>query len=328
MTAATVKRCVQRCLKCRFWRCSAPNTTGDSEDERERGLNEIMLPAGQPLPGEPQFSTASAPLSPMSIVAWVMQMPVVPDGEAPAQARQVRTRANRAAARTEAATELSSLPQSARHLHAASYPMWQPTEDQGFEDDLEQEEEEEEDMPDDINSDGTDLGEEELPETGEPPAWEAADAVMRAQAAILQEFLARANPEQRAAFESRLRGRYSSTEAAMLISRLPHEKWSYNYIPDEDGAEGDLECRICLSEYEPGDEVLRLPCMHYGHSSCMEAWLRRNPRCPMCRLSVRDALEADQEYEDEQVEQGGGEWVWAHTGQPRPVPVGLMGRND
>merc|ERR1719468_999761 len=81
---------------------------------------------------------------------------------------------------------------------------------------------------------------------------------------------------------------YSSVEAAMLMSLLPHEKWSYSYIRDEDHGEGDAECRVCLCDYEVGEDIVRLPCMHYAHTQCVEAWLLRSPRCPVCRTSVRE----------------------------------------
>lgn len=84
-------------------------------------------------------------------------------------------------------------------------------------------------------------------------------------------------------------------EAAMLMSLLPHANWTYRYIRDEDNGEGDSECRVCLCDYEQGEDIVRLPCMHYAHTGCMEEWLVRSPRCPVCRTSVRDVLHTDEE---------------------------------
>mmetsp|Transcript_74582 Transcript_74582/g.151462 ORF Transcript_74582/g.151462 Transcript_74582/m.151462 type:complete len:82 (-) Transcript_74582:61-306(-) len=80
----------------------------------------------------------------------------------------------------------------------------------------------------------------------------------------------------------------------MLMSLLPSEKWTYGYIRDDEGGEGDGECRVCLSDYEPGEDIVRLPCMHYAHARCMEEWLVRSPRCPVCRTNVREVLHMDQ----------------------------------
>lgn len=86
---------------------------------------------------------------------------------------------------------------------------------------------------------------------------------------------------------------YTSVEAAILMSLLPHEKWTFHYIRDEDGGEGDSECRVCLTDYEQEEEIVRLPCMHYAHTQCMEQWLVRVPRCPVCRTNVRETLDMD-----------------------------------
>mmetsp|Transcript_20037 Transcript_20037/g.36181 ORF Transcript_20037/g.36181 Transcript_20037/m.36181 type:complete len:253 (+) Transcript_20037:84-842(+) len=73
-------------------------------------------------------------------------------------------------------------------------------------------------------------------------------------------------------------------EVAFLMSVLPPERWSYQYIHQE----GDAECRICLEEYVCDDEIVRLPCMHYAHAQCLEKWLRRSACCPVCRTSLRE----------------------------------------
>lgn len=85
---------------------------------------------------------------------------------------------------------------------------------------------------------------------------------------------------------------YSSMEAALLMSLLPHERWGFHYIRDEDNGEGDAECRVCMIDYEPDDEIVRLPCMHYAHIRCVEQWLIRSPMCPICRTNVREAMQA------------------------------------
>eukprot|EP00446_Apocalathium_sp_SHHI-4_P085589 CAMPEP_0177485194 /NCGR_PEP_ID=MMETSP0369-20130122/28425_1 /TAXON_ID=447022 ORGANISM="Scrippsiella hangoei-like, Strain SHHI-4" /NCGR_SAMPLE_ID=MMETSP0369 /ASSEMBLY_ACC=CAM_ASM_000364 /LENGTH=237 /DNA_ID=CAMNT_0018961345 /DNA_START=88 /DNA_END=802 /DNA_ORIENTATION=+ len=95
---------------------------------------------------------------------------------------------------------------------------------------------------------------------------------------------------------------YSSMEAAMLMSMLPCEKWTYCHIRDGRDGEGDKECRVCLEEYEPdmcNEDIVRLPCMHYAHVHCMESWLVRSPTCPVCRTNLREALEMSEEADDD-----------------------------
>lgn len=51
------------------------------------------------------------------------------------------------------------------------------------------------------------------------------------------------------------------------------------------------ECRICLLEYEDGEEVKTLPCMHRFHSECIDRWLAESRQCPVCKTFV-DARES------------------------------------
>ncbi|KAK1435958.1 hypothetical protein QVD17_01731 [Tagetes erecta] len=49
----------------------------------------------------------------------------------------------------------------------------------------------------------------------------------------------------------------------------------------------DLQCYICLVEYEEGDEVRVLRCHHEFHKICIDEWLMNVHRiCPVCRDDV------------------------------------------
>ncbi|KAJ6818978.1 uncharacterized protein M6B38_404760 [Iris pallida] len=48
-----------------------------------------------------------------------------------------------------------------------------------------------------------------------------------------------------------------------------------------------LDCAVCLSPFEPCDELRLLPsCRHAFHSQCIDTWLRSTLSCPLCRSSI------------------------------------------
>jgi len=50
--------------------------------------------------------------------------------------------------------------------------------------------------------------------------------------------------------------------------------------------ESDCNCAVCLSEYDSGDVLRRLPCGHHFHVKCADQWLCRSKACPLCRQDI------------------------------------------
>ncbi|PRQ46932.1 putative transcription factor C2H2 family [Rosa chinensis] len=49
----------------------------------------------------------------------------------------------------------------------------------------------------------------------------------------------------------------------------------------------DYECAVCLSVFEDGEEVRKLPsCKHSFHAPCIDMWLYSHSDCPLCRATV------------------------------------------
>jgi len=64
-----------------------------------------------------------------------------------------------------------------------------------------------------------------------------------------------------------------------LIASLPLEMYpAEQLLPTE----GQCSCAVCLSDFEEGDVLRRLPCGHKFHRPCIDQWLRRNKVCPLC----------------------------------------------
>jgi len=51
-----------------------------------------------------------------------------------------------------------------------------------------------------------------------------------------------------------------------------------------EGAEAtaDGQCIVCLEQFQPGEELRILPCLHRYHRSCIDPWLQQNAKCPSC----------------------------------------------
>eukprot|EP01025_Chloroclados_australasicus_P042761 TRINITY_DN4548_c0_g1_i1.p2 TRINITY_DN4548_c0_g1~~TRINITY_DN4548_c0_g1_i1.p2 ORF type:complete len:248 (-),score=16.87 TRINITY_DN4548_c0_g1_i1:936-1679(-) len=51
-------------------------------------------------------------------------------------------------------------------------------------------------------------------------------------------------------------------------------------------------CSICFDDYQSGDAIRRLPCMHTYHIECIDRWLlsstdlSRLPACPFCNTNI------------------------------------------
>ncbi|KAG9143617.1 hypothetical protein Leryth_019203 [Lithospermum erythrorhizon] len=59
------------------------------------------------------------------------------------------------------------------------------------------------------------------------------------------------------------------------------------YFEREDDC-SSVECSVCLSEIEEGDEVRELSCDHLFHRGCLDRWIGYgNMTCPLCRSRVK-----------------------------------------
>lgn len=67
-----------------------------------------------------------------------------------------------------------------------------------------------------------------------------------------------------------------------LIQQLPSGSYDEN--------KKNKECVICMIDFEVGDTIKYLPCMHTFHASCIDDWLVRSLICPSCMEPVDAGL--------------------------------------
>lgn len=60
-------------------------------------------------------------------------------------------------------------------------------------------------------------------------------------------------------------------------------------------------CTVCLCEYQEGEMMLRLPCRHAFHQSCIVKWMSQHNTCPICR----EPLSPDAQHSEDGDTEGG-----------------------
>ena len=68
------------------------------------------------------------------------------------------------------------------------------------------------------------------------------------------------------------------------IANLP----THEFVRVPESSEGRT-CMICIAQYEFGETVKTLPCIHMFHNECIDSWLEKCGLCPICKHSVTEA---------------------------------------
>lgn len=76
----------------------------------------------------------------------------------------------------------------------------------------------------------------------------------------------------------------------MNLGLVSSFKYSKEGVAQEQAAAG-YECAVCLSVFEEGEDVRKLPkCKHSFHAPCIDMWLYSHSDCPLCRARVELAV--------------------------------------
>mmetsp|Transcript_7215 Transcript_7215/g.18836 ORF Transcript_7215/g.18836 Transcript_7215/m.18836 type:complete len:437 (+) Transcript_7215:55-1365(+) len=87
------------------------------------------------------------------------------------------------------------------------------------------------------------------------------------------------------------------------IASLPCRKYAKAAVEDG-GEEGDEHgtCAICLGDFEEGEEVRLLPCMHEFCKPCIDQWIERqglSASCPLCKRLLVPGVPGRNERQEE-----------------------------
>ena len=67
-----------------------------------------------------------------------------------------------------------------------------------------------------------------------------------------------------------------------IMSLLPSSE-----IKEKNEGENN-NCIICLNDFEIGDNVTSLPCLHVYHTDCIKSWLKSKNHCPICKYTISE----------------------------------------
>lgn len=46
------------------------------------------------------------------------------------------------------------------------------------------------------------------------------------------------------------------------------------------------QCSVCIANFEPGEVLRQLPCLHVYHKDCIDVWMHQHDTCPNCRTRL------------------------------------------
>ena len=77
-----------------------------------------------------------------------------------------------------------------------------------------------------------------------------------------------------------------------LEEKNKNVQYILNYIPftiikdAPKSTEDEPHCLICLSDFEVNEKVSALPCCHCFHTKCLDEWIVRSAKCPICKFEI------------------------------------------
>lgn len=82
-----------------------------------------------------------------------------------------------------------------------------------------------------------------------------------------------------------------SPQRRAILSKNKDYETIMKFIPiwevkENKKSDNNNNCIICLYEFNIGDKISALPCLHVFHFDCIKHWLKNELSCPVCKLEV------------------------------------------
>jgi len=104
---------------------------------------------------------------------------------------------------------------------------------------------------------------------------------------------------------------FNINELPFFLSQLPgnanqglskEERESFENYPFAKRAglsNEDLKCVICYSDFVDKEQIRCLPCFHKFHVDCIDTWLEKNSKCPVCKYDLLKEFGRENEGDQE-----------------------------
>lgn len=72
------------------------------------------------------------------------------------------------------------------------------------------------------------------------------------------------------------------------LAEIPVE--TYSEIDQCHKGDKNLQCAVCILDFEADDKCRHLPCDHLFHQDCIEKWFQEKAKCPVCKIDVNEVI--------------------------------------
>ncbi|CAD8171006.1 unnamed protein product [Paramecium octaurelia] len=92
-------------------------------------------------------------------------------------------------------------------------------------------------------------------------------------------------------FPNQQRSIFQPMANSTFMHQVPEELQNLaviKYTPYDGLAQEYKQCTICFTDYEDGEELILLPCIHRFHKTCISQWFKEMTTCPICKTDVAE----------------------------------------